>query len=274
MAERPSGLERWVARARAVLGSPRATLVAALVIAFVGFWVGYAVTVFAIFPAKGIPSDLVAVPDLIGHDREEARRVAGERRLELAVADSLHHPTARAGDVLAQDPLPRQLAPRGGTVEVIVSRGPEERPVPDVVGLQERQATVVLEQAGFRPVQRWVDADVDVGLVVGTRPEPGDRRELPAEVTVLVSAGPRVVVVPDLLSRSLTEARATLERLGLRLGRVFPDSSGDAAPGTVLAQNPLPGTSVPRGDSVSVSVAASPEPAEAEPPTPANDGNP
>lgn len=255
-------------RIGATLRSPRRTALAALALAFVAFWVGYGVTVFALLPAEGIPGDLVSVPDLVGRDAEDARRMIQDRRLEYVEAGSLHHPTAPAGVVLAQDPLARQLTARGGKVEVTVSRGPEQRPVPDVVGLREAQAIVVLEQAGFRPQVRTVDAEVDVGQIVGTRPEPGDELQIPAEVTLLVSAGPRIVVVPDLVTRSLAESRATLERLGLRLGRVVQDTTGDAAPGTVLAQNPLPGTTVGRGDSVSVAVAA-PEPA----PAPAtNDG--
>lgn len=262
----------WTARARAVLRSPRATLLAALAFAFVAFWIGYGITVFVLFPAVGTPKDLVPVPKLVGRDREDARRVLEERRLEYVEADSLQHPSAPAGAVIAQDPLPRQLARRGGAVEVTVSRGPEQRPVPDVVGLHERQAAVVLGQAGFRPVARRVDAEMDVGRVVGTQPGPGHRLELPAEVTVLVSAGPRIVVVPDLLTRSLPEARATLERLGLRLGRVVPDSSADAAPGTVLAQNPLAGTTVSRGDSVSVAVATGPEGAATHTPPAGNNG--
>lgn len=253
-----------------MLRSPRATLLAALGTAFVGFTVGYAITVFAVFPSEGRPRDLVPVPDLLGREREEVQRILEQRRLRYVEAEALHHPTAPPGRVIAQDPLPRQLARQDGPVEVTVSRGPEERPVPDVVGLNEKTAAVVLRHAGFEPVLRWVDAESDVGQVVGTRPEPGQRLELPAQVTLLVSAGPRVVVVPDLLTRSLPEARSTLERLGLRLGRVIPDTSGDAAPGTVLAQNPLPGTSVARGDSVSVAVAGS-DGASSSPP-PANDG--
>ncbi len=247
--------EGWHARVREVLRTPRKTFLAGLGIALVGFGVGYLVSTFVIFPSEGTPGDIVTVPRLTGEDREEARRLLERQRLHYREAESLHHPAAPEGEVLAQDPLPRQLARRGDTVEVTVSRGPEERAVPDVVGLTARQAFVVLRQAGFDPLGQRVDAEADVGEVVATRPEPGRRLELPAQVTVVVSAGPRIVTVPNLLTRSLTEARATLERLGLQLGRVWPDSSADAAPGTVLAQNPLPGATVPRGDSVSVSVA-------------------
>lgn len=266
----PAATQGPVTRIRAILRSPRRAALAALGLAFAGFWIGYAISVLAVFPTEGTPGDLVSVPDLVGRDAEEARSVLEERRLEYVEAEALHHPTAPADEVIAQDPLARQLLRRGGSVEVTVSRGSEERPVPDVVGLRETQAIVVLEQSGFRPQLRTVDAEVDVGQVVGVRPEPGDRLRIPAEVVLLVSAGPRVVVVPNLVTRSLAEAGATLERLGLRLGRVVADSTGDAAPGTVLAQNPLPGTTVSRGDSISVAVAA-PEPRPL-PPAPANDG--
>ena len=55
-------------------------------------------------------------------------------------------------------------------------------------------------------------------------------------------------------------ARATLERLGLRLGRVDEDSASLSAPGTVIAQSPAAGREVNRASGVSVTVAITPPP--------------
>jgi beta-lactam-binding protein with PASTA domain len=246
---------------REALRSPGRTLRLAVAFAAAGLLLGYAFSALVWFPAGGVPRDLVRVPDLRGTDLADADARARQVGLALAVVDSLHHPTAARGRVLAQDPLPRQFARPGDTVRVAASLGRGSRPVPDVVGLRQAQAAVVLRQAGFEPVLQWVDGEADVGQVVDTRPEPGRRLELPAQVAVLVSAGPRIAVVPDLVTRSLAEAETTLARLGLRLGTVVPDTSADAAPGTVLAQNPVPGTSVPRGTPVAVSVAGARAPA-------------
>lgn len=250
----PVARRRWRGF-RAALTSPAKVFVAALGSALVGLLLGYSLSVFVLFPGEEVPGGLVLVPNLTGLEREAARHMAEERGLSYVEADSFNHPSIAAGRVLAQDPLEGQWALAGASVWVTVSLGPVRRSLPSVEGLGYQVATLALREAGFKPVLSWVDAQAAVGEVVGTRPPAGTRLELPAEVTVLVSAGPERIMVPDLVSRSLAEARATLERLGLRLGRVVTDVASDAAPGTVLAQTPLAGTVASRGDSVSLAVA-------------------
>ncbi len=60
--------------------------------------------------------------------------------------------------------------------------------------------------------------------------------------------------------RSLEEARETLRRLGLQLGEISEDSASLAAPGTVIGQNPPPGTQVARATRVAVTRAVAPPP--------------
>jgi serine/threonine-protein kinase len=50
--------------------------------------------------------------------------------------------------VLSQTPPDGQLLP-GQTVTLVLSKGPELVPVPNVVGQQAGAATAILEQAGF-----------------------------------------------------------------------------------------------------------------------------
>jgi serine/threonine-protein kinase len=154
-----------------------------------------------------------------------------------------------------------------------MSLGPPQPPVPDVVGLSREQAETVLLQAGFEVEVTWVDASADVGQVVGTRPGPGTRLELPGNVRLLISAGESTVQVPSLAMQSLAEAEATLRRLGLRLGEVSEDPAGFAAPGTVLAQSPAAGSEVARGGRISVTVAIAPQPAVDSTPQPADTGD-
>ena len=97
--------------------------------------------------------------------------------------------------------------------------------------------------------------------------------QLPGAVTLLVSAGSSTVLVPDLARQSLTEAEATLRRLGLRLGEVAEDSASLVAPGTVLGQSPAAGNEVARGALVSVTVAIAPLPAADSTSPPADTGD-
>ena len=78
--------------------------------------------------------------------------------------------TVPAGDVISTSPAAGNPAPRGSTVTIIVSTGPETATVPDVVGDSQSNATDELTSAGF---------DVTVVLVPSTAGEQwqGDRAE-------------------------------------------------------------------------------------------------
>ncbi|UCC73331.1 MAG: PASTA domain-containing protein [Gemmatimonadota bacterium] len=257
---KPDRALTWQTGWRLWVTSPRHLLVTTAAIVAAGLLIGELVMLLFIFPPQSVATDLARVPDLVGQTAEQARQRVERRRFSYEEAAGIPH-TEPEGTVVAQEPLPGQMAPPGSPVRVTLSFGPPQRPVPDVIGLSHEQAEMVLRKSGFEVAVTHVDAGEDVGEAVGTRPGPGTRLELPGSVRLLVSAGERTVLVPDLAVQSLAEAEATLERLGLRLGEVAEDSASLAAPGTVLAQTPASGYEVARGSRVSVTVAVAPVPA-------------
>src|SRR5439155_13830832 len=52
--------------------------------------------------------------------------------------------------VLHQDPSANTTAPKGSTIALTVSKGPQTRQVPDVTTLDRDTATTTLEQSGFK----------------------------------------------------------------------------------------------------------------------------
>ena len=66
------------------------------------------------------------------------------------------------------------------------------------------------------------------------------------------------VPVPSVVGAALDEARATLTGADLRTGRVLERESATADPGTVVAQDPAPGATLPVGGRVDVTVATAP----------------
>jgi len=227
-------------------------------LAVLGLLLGYLAAVLVVFPPQTSSVDLVRVPKAVSLEAAEARELIEGAGLAYAEGGRLYH-RSPPGTVIAQEPLAGQMAGPGSDVRVTLSLGPKLSPVPDVVGLNHSQAEVALARAGYESELDWVDADADVGQVVDTRPAPGTPLQLPGTVRLFVSAGARRVRVPNLITLSLSGARETLERLGLRLGDVRQDSASLAAPGTVLGQTPASGTVVDRATRVLVTVASAPE---------------
>ena len=139
-----------------------------------------------------------------------------------------------------------------------VSRGPDRRALPALVGLAQEAATERITRAGLR-VGRVTRAFspapagdvVAVGAPAGTRLRPG------SPVNLTVSKGVELLDVPGAVGRTQAEAGRLLERAGFRT-RVQEVFSETVARGTVVAQDP-PGGRLPRGGRVTLQVSKGPE---------------
>jgi eukaryotic-like serine/threonine-protein kinase len=154
----------------------------------VPFAIGYFVAVRLLFPAPPASGTGIAVPELIGRNQTEAQRLVVAAGLGGLEPVSLPHPSAPTGQVLAQSPLPGQQLRRGAAVQVALSSGPPRVRVPDVIGFGAEGATSMLKRSGFEVIQARKEAAGAPGRVVAMDPRPGQVRQLPATITIVVSA--------------------------------------------------------------------------------------
>lgn len=235
--------------------SRRWLISAAVVAAFFGG--GYLAAAQWVLPGGRVEEDasLVKVPELVGLTEDEAQGRLERLGLEYTVRSGVTHHLAPEGAVLAQDPLPGQYARPGAPIYVSLSRGPELHILPDVSGLSERQAVIVLERLGYEVVVERRTHALEGGKAVETRPERGTELAVPAEVTLVVSEGGPVVRVPDLVGRHVDDAQGALSAAGLELGAITYDPQALEAPGRIVGQYPPPDYSLREGGTVEVRVA-------------------
>ncbi len=236
-------------------GWGRWLILAVVVAAFFGG--GYLAAAQWVFP-EGRPADdpsLVKVPELVGLTEEEAQGRLDRIGLEYTVRSGVTHYLAPEGAVLAQDPLPGQYSRPGAPVYVSLSRGPELHVLPDVAGLSERQAVIVLERLGYDVAIDRATHTLEQGRAIETRPEAGTELAVPAEVMLVVSEGRPVVQVPYLVGRHVDDAEGELSTVGLDLGAITYDPQALEAPGRIVGQYPPPGYSLREGGVVEVRVA-------------------
>jgi serine/threonine-protein kinase len=156
--------------------------------------------------------------------------------------------------VLVQSPLAGQEVTRGAEVRVVLSAGPERRPVPEIRGLSLHDAQALLARHGFTVRLRPTRNDAEEGTVLGAHPAAGAPAVVPSIVILFVSSGPPKVEVPEVVSLPLPQAQARLQAVGLRLGAVSYDSASTAVLGGIIRQRPGAGDSLARGRGVSVTV--------------------
>ena len=102
----------------------------------------------------------VAVPKVVGKTQEQATSLLTTAGFLLDVSEDVSDDVPR-GHVISQDPPSRAELQPGQTVAIIVSLGPPEFPMPDVVGMSKTAAIAALQDLGL---------EVSVAIVPG---EPG-----------------------------------------------------------------------------------------------------
>lgn len=210
----------------------------------------------------------VTVPDLRGGEGTEVSRVLDVLGLELSI-DRRFDEVVPTGRVIRSEPPGGTRAVAGSAVVVIVSLGPAPRTVPAVVGTPIVEGFAAIGRADLeidRVRERTVDAD-EVGRVLATDPPAGAQvpRDLPIEVTVGVARP--LVQVPDLVGMTSAAAAEVAAGAGVDVRtRTEAVPAGDPRAGRVIRQDPLAGTWLTPGASVTVTVGLAPAPPPTVPP--------
>ena len=202
----------------------------------------------------------VAVPDLVGRSLAEAEAVARQRRLNVQVVQQVHNATLPTGSVVSQDPPAGTPVKVNRAVGLVTSLGPEIVTVPDVRRRSLEDARFAVEQARLvvGEIRETYDASVPSGFIITQDPAPGASVARGTPVNIAVSKGQQAIVLPDLVGRSLDDARRALQDLGVTLRDVTQVSRDDVPPGQVVAMTPAAGTRIAHGDAVGVAIAVRP----------------
>ena len=198
----------------------------------------------------------VVVPKVMGQGLDEATATLAAAGLELRVDGHRFH-DAPAGTVYYQEPVAGSRTRRLRGVKVLISRGTNSIPVPDLTGQTARGASIVLSgvDLALGKVSR-VHSQVTASHVVAQDPPPGAAAFESQPVDVLVSIGPnrRSFVMPDLRGADVRRARGLLAVAGLDSVEVRHDPSAATGASVVASQYPAPGTRVERDTAISLVV--------------------
>lgn len=137
----------------------------------------------------------------------------------------------------------------------------KDHSLPRVLELPAAEARRMLTEIGFRPRldgERHNDA-FSRGIVIWQDPPAGTVLPPNAVVQLVVSAGPSLVAVPDIVGMSLPQATKIMSAAGVRMGSVDTVAGGQE-PGIVLATRPSAGVGRPRGSPVALIVSRGAEP--------------
>ena len=132
--------------------------------------------------------------------------------------------------------------------------------IPNLAGESVAEAIASLRALGFDDIaiRQQSDATVPGGLVDGSDPAFGTPVRSKEKIALLVSAGPTLIEVPDVLGLDPNSARQSLAAQGfdVRIGK--PAHSPTFRQGLVGATNPAPGAPIAKGGTVTIAVSLGP----------------
>jgi serine/threonine-protein kinase len=144
-----------------------------------------------------------------------------------------------------------RLAARGSTVTV-----------PKLASMDQKQVEVELKRLGLEVaiVGEEHSEEVSAGGIISQSPAAGTRVKSGRRIKVTISRGSDIQVMPQLTDIRLEEAEFLLRQLGLEVD-LLSNTPSSVPRGTVLAQDPSPGTRVVRSRPVRLLLSEGPVPA-------------
>lgn len=194
--------------------------------------------------SKGVQP--VKVDSLTGLTFDQAIAVLRSRGLKpIEPPQLVDSETVPEGQVVDWDPK-GEVDP-GSSVFVKVSSGPPTVEIPSLNGMLPDDALAAVPPGITAVLQKQFADKTPAGKVIGSSPKAGETVPKGTEIKILVSIGPELVVVPNVINKSPAEASAILKSAGFKVGSTVgpPDMP-------VLHTRPIRNTKAKRGAAITL----------------------
>ncbi len=198
------------------------------------------------------------VPDIRGKTVEEAQEMEGVKDIFLIeVQGTRTTEEYQPGQIVEQDPAAGRTRKSNLVIQVYVAAEPEKVPMKDLVGMEYRQARVLLTDMGLdlKITTETVSSDkYGADAVIETVPAADEPLVAGQTVILRVSTGPETVTVPSFTGQDIANAVQNAQDLGLTVGEITYDAFSFAPQGQVIEQSIKPTSEVPGGTKISFTV--------------------
>ena len=198
------------------------------------------------------------VPDIRGKTVEEAQEMEGVKDIFLIeVQGTRTTEEYQPGQIVEQDPAAGRTRKSNLVIQVYVAAEPEKVPMKDLVGMEYRQARVLLTDMGLdlKITTETVSSDkYGADAVIETVPAADEPLVAGQTVILRVSTGPETVTVPTFFGQDIANAVQNAQDLGLTVGEITYDAFSFAPQGQVIEQSIEPTSEVPGGTKISFTV--------------------
>jgi serine/threonine-protein kinase len=164
--------------------------------------------------------------------------------------------TVASGRVVSTDPPAGTELQAGSQVTVVVSGGPAQTTVPDVVGQSKAAAEATLANAKLTAgtITQKTTTEQSPGTVLEQSPTAGSSLTDGGAVNLTVAQAPKEVAIPNVVGAAKAAASTALERAGFKVKSVPRTTTEQSQKGVVLEQSPAGGAHARKGATVTIEV--------------------
>lgn len=199
------------------------------------------------------PGSRVVVPSTVGATEAELTAALSPLGLTSVVVERRYSEDIEANRVIESIPAGGGKLDPGGTVKIVISKGPERYAVPVLQGLTPDAAIALIQKSPLRvaPIIEVFNATVPKGYVISVRPTAGSKVKRNATITLTVSKGIEQVALASYIGKSGEQALNELTEAGFKVISTYAFNETRLA-GEVISQTPAGGGTANKGGAVSL----------------------
>ncbi|MEY2628215.1 MAG: hypothetical protein RL066_31 [Actinomycetota bacterium] len=205
------------------------------------------------------PGSRVVVPSTVGGTYDEAMNSFTPLGLTAVVVENRYDEEIPKGKIIQSIPEGGGKVDAGGSVKLIISKGPERYTIPSVKGLTPEAAQAVITKSPLTvgTITEVFNSDIPKGFVISSTPIAGTSVKRDATVDLIVSKGIEQVALASYLGKSGEQALNELTQAGFNVeaGYAFSETVPELA---VISQNPAGGATANKGGKVSILISKGP----------------
>mgnify|MGYP000449770277 FL=1 len=199
------------------------------------------------------PGSRVVVPSTVGASQTEVSAALDPLGLTSMVVEKQFSEEIPEGRIIQSIPEAGGRIDQGGTVKLVVSKGPERFTIPNLAGLTPIAATNLIGKLPLtiQPLAEEFSSSVPKGYVIDSNPIAGEKVKRNSSIVIRVSKGIEQVALASYVGKSSDQALNELQDAGFAVTSTYGFSETRLA-GEVISQKPAGGATADKGSKVSL----------------------
>ena len=205
------------------------------------------------------PGSRVVVPSTVGGSFNEAVASFTPLGLTAVVLENRFDEEIAKGKIIESVPPGGGKVDAGGSVKLIISKGPERYTIPSIAGLtpEAAQGAITKYPLTVGTITEVFNSEIPTGFVISSTPAAGSSVKRDSKVNLIVSKGIEQVALVSYVGKSGEQALNELTEAGFNVepGYAFSETTPELA---VISQSPEGGASANKGGTVKILISKGP----------------